>query len=794
MFSFKLLRGASAAAIVLALSTSASLAQQSLPTIEIGAASTRATRSTTAARPNANASRAAPGTPAPPAGPVAAKAIPENNTTYNPGESTTALKTRTPIMETPASVQVVPRAVLNDRQVTQISEAINNVSGVVAADERQSLVPAYYIRGFLTNTYYMDGIRMPASPTNTNQPFAGIDRVEVLKGPGSILFGRGDPGGIVNLITKKPLETPFNEVQQQIGSWGLYRTTFDSTGPITSDKSLLYRVNISYENYHDFVDFNHGTNIYVAPRVRWNIDQHTYADFYMSYQHRGSPFAGPPPAFTGPGPLSQDPLYAILFGTAGAPASLLPRSVSAYPAWSRTGSDEIIAGYSFNRDLNENWNLKHRFQAQLTDFTETFGGPFGYNGADGTLLDQFATYIPNIATHSYYTDATLTGNVSTFIADHTLLFGADYQHFDSNHWTYNGGLPSASFLYSNRTPFDPSIFMSTPSFAGYHENWWGAYVQDQIKLPYGISIVAGARYDKINQYDDSSQTVVTDMQRVTPRFGLLWRPMPQFSVYGSYTTSLGAPPLVSSKPLKPETAKQWEVGVKTELLDKRLIASVAYFDLTKNNIATVDPADPTGLNYIAIGQARNRGVEFDVSGELAPGWRVIGSYAYVASVITKDAHCDPNAWADFLITFAPYPSPSGCVADNYNTWYLGNPVLLSAVGNEGKRLGGVPRHAGSLWTTYEVQDGDFRGLKFGGGILARSLAQGDNFNSFHLPGYATINLMASYETRLLDHKTTFQVNLNNLLDTRYYTESYPSPFAVLTGTPRSLRGSIKVEF
>ena len=125
---------------------------------------------------------------------------------------------------------------------------------------------------------------------------------------------------------------------------------------------------------------------------------------------------------------------------------------------------------------------------------------------------------------------------------------------------------------------------------------------------------------------------------------------------------------------------------------------------------------------------------------------------------------------------------------------FGNPILLSLNGNVGKRLGGVPRNSGSLWTTYEFQDGDLRGLKIGGGAIARSLAQGDNWNDFHTPGYATLALMASYTTQVLDRKTTFQLNVDNLLDTRYYSVGNPNPFAVLTGAPRNFKGSIKMEF
>lgn len=811
---YRFIMGASAAALAVSLDPANVAAQQTLPTIEVGgqrAEPSRYAGPTDSPGRGAGRQRSASGPrvasagsglgAAGPTGPAAAKPLVENNATYRPENAVTATKTNTPIMNIPASIQVVPRAVLNDRQVTEISEAVNNVSGVIAADDKLAGVPSMFIRGFLTNTYYLDGVRMPASPTNTNQNMANVDRVEVVKGPASILYGRGDPGGLVNLITKNPLETPYNAVQQQVGSWGEYRTTLDSTGPITQDKSLLYRLNVAYENWHDFVDFAHGTNIFVAPKIRWNFDEHTYANFYMTYQRRANPFAGTAPAFTGPGPNSQDPLYSWIFGTGGAPIANMSRSNSAYPPWSRTTSDEIIAGYNISSDLNENWNLKHRFQTQLTNFSETFGGPSQWNplglsiqnGSPPFQIDQYAQYVPNIATHSFYVDATLTGNFSTLAAEHTLLAGSDFQYFDSNYQSYSSSLPSIPGLMSNRTPIGITFFDPTSRFdSAYYESWRGAYVQDQIKLPYDIYVMAGARYDHVFQYDQVAQNVVSNAQRVTPRFGLLWRPIPEVSVYGSYLTNFGSSPFTSSKPVKPESAEQWEVGVKSELLDKRVTATFAYYDLTKKNIAAIDPNDPTQLAYVSIGEARNRGVELDIAGEVAPGLRVIGGYSYIASIITKDTQCDINNYNNFLA--GGQSLPGGCIVDNWNLNNLANPILLSISGNQGKRLGGVPRNSGSIWATYEVQEGDFRGLKFGGGITARSLAQGDNFNSFHTPGYGTVGLMTAYETKFLDYKTTFQVNVNNLLDTRYYYTSNANAFSVITGTPRSVKGSIKVTF
>ena len=245
-------------------------------------------------------------------------------------------------------------------------------------------------------------------------------------------------------------------------------------------------------------------------------------------------------------------------------------------------------------------------------------------------------------------------------------------------------------------------------------------------------MLAGARYDRAithsNAYDGNGEQLGNNSQRVTPRFGLLWRPIEEVSLYGSYLENFGSAGGVSGPAgptqqiLPSETAQQWEVGVKTELFDKRLTATLAYYNLIKQHVGVSDP-DPTraALGYrVATGEIRNRGVELDVAGEILPGWKVIGGYSYIDSIVAKD---------------------EGVVSDP-----LGNTVSFK--GFTGFIPADVSRHMGNLFTTYELQDGDWKGLKFGGGVNARSKSYGDSLNSYHVPGYAIFNLLASYSWSL----------------------------------------------
>jgi len=410
-----------------------------------------------------------------------------------------------------------------------------------------------------------------------------------------------------------------------------------------------------------------------------------------------------------------------------------------------------------------------------------------------TQLDR-QSYLVAVNDYVFTTNLDLSGKFETFGVKHTVLLGGDffsrYNHGDiSFPWFPSSNIdylfPIHSFNPTDLALFDRSGLLGLAVHGRNRYDWYGAYVQDNIALPYNFFVLAGARYDHAIYHDggsfiyagnalsgDGLDHTIDNSQRVTPRFGLLWRPIPEVSVYGSYLENFGQNAGTSGPsraPLPPETAQGWEVGVKTELFDKRFTASLDYFYLMKQHVAAPDP-DPAraALGYqVSLGETRNNGIEFDAAGEILPGWKAIVSYAYIDSLITKDAA--------------------------YNVYDpLGN--LLSVNGYQGFTQPGVSRHMGSLWTTYEFQNGDWKGLKFGGGANMRSKSYADLYNSFHVPSYATVGLMVAYSWTLNGNKLTAQLNVDNLLDTRYYTEASAGPLGVAVGAPRTFKGSIGMEF
>lgn len=721
-------------------------AQETLPTIDVGAER----RATSTARTEV-----------------------EEKTSYRRESAATATKTKTPIMETPVSVQVITPQVIRDQQAVSLNTALKNVSGVVAFDAGQ---PGdtfdVYIRGFQTRFIYRDGVRMnPQIGGASGGPMmANVDHVEVMKGPASILYGRAEPGGIVNLVMKKPQAEPFYAVEQQVGSWPSYRTTLDATGPIPHIDSVLYRVNVAYENNHGFQDFSGYTNVFVNPTVRWDIDARTSLTAFMEY--RASAYA----ITQGIGAFTNADVGSLIYGAR--PISFLPRSFNARDPWNRGGSDIVTMGTTFSHDLAEGWNVTHRFQADLEMNVHSYNSyAQWFDPANPALLNRGGYFFPGANGQRYFTNLDVTGKFETGWLEHTLLVGGDLNHESRQAHSYfyvPGTMPALNIFFPTYMNYSPVVADPNSRIDyDYREMWYGFYAQDQIKLPYDLFLLAGVRYDHAIKYDIANNKISDNSDRASPRVGLLWRPIEELSVYGSYTENFGSGAFGANpngKSLPPQTAQQWEAGVKTELFDKKFTATLAYFNLTKQNVSAPDPNPAlAAMGYqVAVGEIQNQGVELDVAGDLSPGWKVIGSYSYLHSNITKDRGRD---W-------------SHLDAD-------GNPTPTA--GNTGNRLYNTPRHSGSLWMTYELQDSDWRGLRFGGGVVARSLRQGDNENTFQVPGYATIGLMTGYDTQLFGQKVKFQFNVDNLADTRYYN-SWGWRNGVYAGAPRSFRGSVRVEF
>lgn len=651
-----------------------------------------------------------------------------------------ATKTDTPLMETPVNIQVISKAVLNDQQTIQMTDALKNVAGATVSHGSGGLSDDIFLRGFRSSTYFRNGFRIDSqfASIGTRQ-MANVERLEVIKGPAAIMYGRMEPGGMVNVVTKQPLATPYYALQQQFGSYDLYRTTLDATGPLTKGDTLLYRFNGSFESSGSFRELVDNERTFIAPMLTWNISPQTQVSLEMEYRHDNLGYDN-----------SAWPFINGQFMEKPRSRNLMEHTPS--------GVEEKLIGLNWSHQFNDDWSIKQRFVADLMDTAQRWtSASTDTLNADNTL-SRSLYYVPG-QTDTYFTTVDLTGHFDTGIFKHTLLVGGDYYRTDNISSAYVAELAPINIdnPVHNSQPITP-LATAWPA-SNNSADFVGIYAQDQIKLPYGLHVMGGFRYQYVKQWDNLAGTEQPADDAVTPRVGVLWQAQNWLSLYGNYIENFGASnqwaTTATGKPLPPESAQQWEVGTKFEFFDGKLSATLAYYDITKQNVVTRDPNDPTGNLSIAAGEVNSKGPEVDVRGELLPGWNLIATYSNFDTRVTKD-----NS------------------------------------GLEGNRLYAVPRNVGSLWSTYDFQQSELRGLKVGGGVTLRDGATDGSSNGYQTAGYATVDLLTAYTWQVGKSKITTQLNVNNLLDKTYFPDAYWSDASSTRtiGTPRSLLGSVKVEF
>jgi iron complex outermembrane receptor protein len=280
-------------------------------------------------------------------------------------------------------------------------------------------------------------------------------------------------------------------------------------------------------------------------------------------------------------------------------------------------------------------------------------------------------------------------------------------------------------------------------------NSYGFYIQDQITFAENLKLLVGGRFDVTNWRNDdfiSGDSLYQIEQSFSPRIGIVYQPIPAISLYASYSQSFLPPQTEAFQEItQPERGTQYEVGIKADLSDQ-LAATLAFYDLTRSNVSTSDPNNP--LRSIQVGEQQSRGIEFDLSGEILPGWNIIGGYALTDTEVVED-----------------------------NTFEVGN------------QLANVPRHSASLWTTYEIQSGNLQGLGFGIGLFFVGDRQGDLANTFELPSYLRSDAAIFYER----DRFRAALNFKNLFDIDYF-DSASSRTNVYRGDPFIVQGTISWQF
>ncbi|MEM1256823.1 MAG: TonB-dependent siderophore receptor [Cyanobacteria bacterium P01_H01_bin.21] len=667
----------------------------------------------------------------------------EEDEGYNPSNASTATRTDTPIRDTPFSIQVVPQQVLEDRNVRTITEAVETVSGVVE-DFR------YYnssgnsnrrIRGFSQNITLRDGMR----DSNALLPLGVVEQVEVLKGPASVVTGALEPGGVINYVTKKPLDEPFYELGFEIGSYGHYNPSIDLSGPLTADGNVLYRLIASYESRDSYQDFSNSEETLIAPSLSFNIGELTDLNVFYQYNRDfGDPFQSGVPL------LSDDSLP---------PRNLYP----SYPDFQEVNFQSHQVGYALTHEFNDNWQVLNNF---IFTYTDNTNDEIFYNSLTDDRFLDFGAFSGEFTSYDYVGGVSLVGEFDTGSIAHRFLTGFDFNSRNSDFLFFGNYDPNIIPVLDITDPdYDalterPELFFDGTSVNDTRS--YGLYLQDQIAFSDNLKLLIGGRYDWIS---DESGFVVPGSdedlpsqsdEAFSPRVGLVYQPNENLSLYGSYVrsfnTEFGQNP--DNEPFEPTRGTQYEVGVRTDFLDDRLSATLAAYNLTKTNVLTPD-SDPVRAQQgfsEQVGEQRSRGVELDVTGEILPGWNITAAYALTDTAVTEDN---------------------------------------SVPSNEGNRLENVPLHQASLWTTYEIQDGDLQGLGFGLGLFYVGERQGDLANSIQVDDYLRTDAALYY------HRNQFNaaINVRNLFDLDYITSiNFGGRIYNQRSEPLTIIGSVSWEF
>jgi len=684
---------------------------------------------------------------------VVARAAPapvEADDSYQPTPDASTLRTTASILDIPQVVNVVPAQVIRDQRPRNIDDALVNVSGITQGNTLASTQDTIMKRGFGANR---DGsIMHNGMPLVQGRGMnAAAESVEVLKGPASMLYGIMDPGGVINVVSKKPqLE---QKTKLSLGASGYAggrnggNANVDTTGPIGED-GLAYRLIVDHVDEDYWRNFGTHRETLFAPSLAWYGDDTQVVAWY-EYRRFLTPFDR---------------------GTALNPASLspldLPKTRRLDEPYNEMSGQSHLAQVSVDHQLGSGWaaHLNLSYNRETYDANQLRVN--GVNTARGTLSRNNDATHGSLSTDSYGT-AYVDGKLQLAGMRHDVQLGGDIEYRKIYRADLIRGAASTNFSYLNPVYglISPSNAVSASDSAQTDQlHNQALFFQDSIHLNDRWIAVAGLRYQAWQQLAGRgrpfNKNTDTDDSTWLPRVGLIYKATEAVSFYGSYTESLRPSstiaPLASGQVInsgiEPEQAKSWEVGTKLDI-PGNLTGTLALFDIKKKNVLVSQFNDVTKLtDWRTSGAARSRGLELDLAGQINARWSMIGSYAYIDGKTTED------------------------------------PLYA------GRRLWNTARQTASLYAVYNAGQvlGDGQ-LRLGGGARYVGDRPGDSANSFKLPSYTTADVFATYDTRLGGRNVKFQLNVKNLFDKTYYPSAVNTYF-VSVGDARQISFLTSIEF
>jgi iron complex outermembrane receptor protein len=644
---------------------------------------------------------------------------------------------------------VIPAQVIRDQAPRNLDDALANVSGITQGNTLGSTQDSVMTRGFGDNRN--GSIMRDGMPVIQGRGLnATVDRVEVLKGPASLLYGIQDPGGVVNMVSKKPELEQYNALTVRGSTYGDGKNgsggSFDSTGAL-GDSGLAYRMVLDHEDEDYWRNFGTHRETLVAPSLAWFGES---TKLLFAYEHRE--FLTPFDRGTLIDPRDNHPLD-------------ISRDRRLDEPFNNMEGRSDLYHFEADHELNDNWTAHFGYSWNRETYDASQVRVTAINTARGTLTRSMDGTQNAISTDRF-TTASLEGKVDVLGMQHDLVFGVDdeYRKIYREDLIRQKSLTTFSYLnpvYGREvagTTVSPADSAQTDQLRSD-----SLFLQDSIHLTDQWILVAGGRFQEYDQYAGKGvpfkANTDSNGQKWVPRAGLVYRYTDALSFYGSYTESfkpnstiapLSGSSTVLDGSIAPEEAKSWEVGAKLDI-PGRVTGNVALFDIKKRNVLVANSEGPVTL-YSAAGEVRSRGLEVDLTGQLSDRWSMIGSYAYTDAEVTEDP--------DY----------------------------------KGKKLQNVAKNTGSLSAVYDfgtIVGGD----QFRVGAGARYVGEraGNAVNDFDLPSYTVADAFATYDTKVEGQKVKFQLNVKNLFDRTYYT-SAASRFFVSMGDSRQVSLSSTLEF
>ncbi|MBB2496022.1 TonB-dependent siderophore receptor [Aquipseudomonas ullengensis] len=662
---------------------------------------------------------------------------------YVAKNSRSATKINTPLSDTPRSVSVVTQAQMDDRNVQTISQALQYSAGVQAGfygeDNKQDW---FIIRGFkqANNGLFMDGSRIYSSAFYSWQidPYM-LERIEVLKGAASVLYGQTPPGGLINLQSKRPTLDAKNEVGVQYGSFDRKQINADVGGKLDEEGNVLYRVVALSRDTGTQVDDVDAARILLAPSMTLDFNEDTSLTLLASMQKDRS---DPQLQFLPPsGTISHNPNGDIDTDTAVGDPS--------YETFER---DQYTLGYELNHRINDNWDFQQNLRYGHMDLE--LRQLFYYFNITDSVIGRGLTYNDGKA-DNLSVDNRLLGNWIGDGWENTLLLGADYQQLKINDRSPNG-YPNLGVI--------PTLDIYNPVYGlpignnfavedkDTRADQMGYYVQEQLKLDNHWVFLLGGRFDNSRTDFDNQTTGVKQNVRdddFTWSGGAAYIFDNGVTAYASYSefflpvTDLNA---VTGKPFKPEEGDQKEIGLKYQPVGIDAMFTAAVFELTQQNVKK-NLATPSGSVPTQLGEVRSRGIELEAQANLTESLSVIASYTKLAPETTE--------------------STNQAEEDNVPA--------------------NVADELASVWANYKIQGGALNGLAFGAGVRHTSSSYGDNTETLEVPSYTLLDAMVSYQLQ----DVRLQLNANNVTDKEYVAAC---DYYCWYGNRRNIIASVSYDF